>query len=272
MMAAIAVYFLIFFRTSAPPTPPSIAATIPMSEVTQGMWPDTKKLLANKNFLGVFFCYFIIFGIYAGFGLIVSPLFANAGMTDVAMQALVCMMFLSAGIFACFTVGKWLDKHNKYLFALRSVIICTGVVLGLGIYLIPLGEFWAATLFGISAGLFMVPIVPVGFAFATEVTFPTSSALVIGLMTCTANLILFFLNSVYYKILSPIPPATVGTKFSDRVVLFILTAEVGLAIIGSIFIKEDLRRLNSGKLEVDPDLLKDEATPLTSDTTKASSK
>lgn len=197
----------------------------------------------------------LVFGIYAGFGLIVSPLFLNAGIADQAVYCIVCMIFLVFGIIGCFTVGHWLDKHNKYLLALRVVIVATGAALALSIYLIPTGTIWGSVVFAVTAGLFMVPIVPVGFAFATEVTYPTSPALVIGIMTCTANLILFGLTSVYISILGDptssetLPPP--GGKENDRIVLFILTAEVGLAFVGSIFVKQDLRRLESGKLQVD---------------------
>lgn len=85
----------------------------------------------------------------------------------------------------------------------------------------------------------MVPIVPVGFAFATEVTHPLAPALVIGMMSCAANLLLFCLDFGYVAVLNG------QTVRDSRIILCVMTVEAFLALVGSFFIKEDLRRLSS---------------------------
>jgi hypothetical protein len=52
----------------------------------------------------------------------------------------------------------------------------------------------------------MVPIVPVGFAFATEVTYPVSPALVIGLMCCFGSVTCFLVAESFIVILSGSDP------------------------------------------------------------------
>lgn len=85
----------------------------------------------------------------------------------------------------------------------------------------------------------MVPIVPVGFAFATEVTFPVSPAMVIGLMTTVGNTVLFGLNYVYLAILSQ-------DDARGSIEVFLLFAAMALvSVILSLFIREDLRRASS---------------------------
>lgn len=45
------IYFWVVFRTSKPPTPPSLAATRRMQSITQGMCNDFKILMKNRNFV-----------------------------------------------------------------------------------------------------------------------------------------------------------------------------------------------------------------------------
>lgn len=57
----------------------------------------------------------------------------------------------------------------------------------------------------VGVGVLTVPIVPVGFAFATEVTHPVSPAMVIGLMTTFSNTVLFGITYVYLYLLKSAP-------------------------------------------------------------------
>ena len=85
----------------------------------------------------------------------------------------------------------------------------------------------------------MVPIVPVAFAFATELTHPLAPALVIGLMVCESQIALFFVNFGYLAILKN------QTEKSSQIVLCLLAFIAALSVLASLFIKEDLRRLDS---------------------------
>ncbi len=85
----------------------------------------------------------------------------------------------------------------------------------------------------------MVPVVPVGFAFATEVTHPVSPALVIGLMCCFGSVTCFVMTEIFVAILS-------GQNEKDTRLVFIIMAIMALgATFFSFFIREDLRRLSS---------------------------
>lgn len=96
-------------------------------------------------------------------------------------------------------------------------------------------------------GIFQVPIVPVCFAFATELTHPLSPALILGFMTCSSNLLLFGLQFGYLDLLQqpPIPPSLLPPPSGTRNVCIIMSALSGISFIASYFIKEDLRRLKS---------------------------
>ena len=94
-------------------------------------------------------------------------------------------------------------------------------------------------IFAAGAGITLVPIVPVGFAFATELTHPVAPAMVIGLITTFSNILLFGVQFAYLAILSN------GNIFDTRVVLIMFSLQAGLAFLASLGLREDLRRLDS---------------------------
>ena len=73
------LYFWVVFRTSRPPSPPSLAATRRKQSITQGMWKDTQILIANRNFLLVLGCFSMVYSIYAGIGFVINPLLIPLG-------------------------------------------------------------------------------------------------------------------------------------------------------------------------------------------------
>lgn len=73
------LYFWFVFRTSRPPSPPSLAATRRKQSITQGMWKDTKILIANRNFVLVLVVFSLVYSIYAGIGFVINPLLVPLG-------------------------------------------------------------------------------------------------------------------------------------------------------------------------------------------------
>jgi len=146
---------------------------------------------------------------------------------------------VSVGAVSCFSAGIFLDRTNKYLFALRFVTLGTCVSLVSAIFLSMTGNTGAIAVFGVMAGCTMVPIVPVAFAFAGEVTYPLAPAMVIGLMTTVSNLTLFVIQFLYAYLLKD------GKKEGSYITFGIMALEAFIAFVFTFFLKEDLRRLSS---------------------------
>jgi MFS family permease len=146
---------------------------------------------------------------------------------------------VSVGAVSCFSAGIFLDRTNKYLFALRFVTLGTCISLVSAIFLSMTGNTGAIAVFGVMAGCTMVPIVPVAFAFAGEVTYPLAPAMVIGLMTTVSNLTLFVIQFLYAYLLKD------GKKEGSYITFGIMALEAFIAFFFTFFLKEDLRRLNS---------------------------
>ena len=107
------IYFWIVFRTSKPPTPPSLVAMRRQTSITQGMWNDVKTISKNKNYI-IIFCFFsLVYATYAAYGMILDYLFHPLGYNNsyVAYTAMTAVFF---GAITAIITGRVLDKTSKY--------------------------------------------------------------------------------------------------------------------------------------------------------------
>ena len=123
-ISGVFLFFCVFFTKSAPKTPPSFAAMRNHSSITQGMVQDFKILISNKNFLWMALVYTLVFCVYSGLGIILALVFAPYGFNTFEIS-LLGMIFVLTGAVACYLMGIYLDRTNKYLIALRYVVIAT---------------------------------------------------------------------------------------------------------------------------------------------------
>lgn len=232
------VWFFIFFRNS-PPSPPSAVATRNHASITQGMGNDFRILLRNRNYMLILGSFSFIFFSYNAIGVNLALLFESHGANSFE-DSILGIIFVTVGAVCCFLSGIFLDRTNKYLFALRYVCLGTCISMVTAIFLSSTNQFWALCIFSVMAGMSMVPIVPIAFAFAGEVTYPISPAMVIGLMTTVSNLSLFIIQFLYaYLLRDPTKPK------GSYIVFGMMGIEAFIAFTFTCFLKEDLRRLSS---------------------------
>ena len=127
------------------------------------------------------------------------------------------MIFVFIGTFAAIGTGIYLDRTNRYLFALKTVSVSAFISLVIAIFLLPTGTLWAALIFCLIGGVSLVPIIPVAYSLSTESTHPIQPALVLGLMMSCAQLCLFFFAYIYLAILKN------GEKVNSRICLAVMT-------------------------------------------------
>ena len=200
MITFAVIYFFIVFKKSRPPTPPSPAATRRKESITQGMCKDFAILFTNVNFLLISAIYALMYTIYAGLGFVVGSLFAPFLYSGFDIS-LVGMVFVFVGTIAVLFCGIYLDRTNKYLFVLRMISVTSTLAMASSLLLIPTGNIWFALLFCVIGGACIIPIVPVCYALATEVTHPVQPAMVLGLLANFANFLLFVTDLFYISLL-----------------------------------------------------------------------
>jgi len=177
----------------------------------------------------------MLFGVYTTLGAIIDDISASYKYSD-KEAAIFGAVFVASGVVGAFVISTFLDKYNAYLKALRLVCfggLASGIIMKYTIAMGPEYFEYACVNIGV-AGFFIVPIIPVSFGFAVELTYPVSEAMSNGTMGLVSQVL-----SVIVTI--------VATRLADNdpgycIDLFLVMIAIGC--VASIFIKEDLRRIN----------------------------
>ena len=143
--------------------------------------------------------------------------------------------FITSGLLGSFFFGFLLDKTQKYLLILR--IVCFGTLAT------ALFVFWTLpteklSIFDVNIacmGFFILPIIPVGYSFSIELTFPVSEAMSNGIIMLFSQIVGTGVTYVSTKLIADSP-------FSG---LYLFAAMIAFSCFSSLMIKEDLRRIHS---------------------------
>ncbi|TPP63007.1 Feline leukemia virus subgroup C receptor protein 1 [Fasciola gigantica] len=190
------------------------------------------RVLKNRQFMLLFFSYGINTGVYYALGTLLNYILLDFFPGDAPIGWIGFTMVIS-GIAGSIIAGIALDRTKKhklinsliYLITLISMAVFTGVLQVKSI----------ALMFVISfvLGFAMTGILPLGFEFAAELTYPESEGLTSGLLNASAQLFGIILTLSTSKLKS------VYGSLAGNLLMTILLL-VGFILI--VTIKEDLRR------------------------------
>lgn len=149
-------------------------------------------------------------------------------------NAIIGSVFIISGIFGSFLGGYILDKHAKFKKSVILISIIGLVFYGCLMLSLKTGNLiLVATNFGL-IGFTVVPILPISFAFAVELSYPVPEAMSNGMM--------LLLSKIYGAVLGIGAGALSSQGPYWPILLFVGNALT--SAICSFFVKEDLRRLN----------------------------
>lgn len=200
-----------------------------------------------------------MFGFYVSLGNLILSIFSPFGLSphDISMVGL---YLLGAGIVGAILVGALVDRTGAY--KLTTVVLSMANLIFLGIVNQTVYHLdYSYALFLVSLllmGFSSVSYIPLSFSFAAELTFPLQPALVNGAMLLAGQASAFVQSLLYAFSLNvmtterdgtPVPEDELLIRQQDRVwwTIFIMIMVTAVALLMSIFIKEDLRRLSYGK-------------------------
>ena len=152
-----------------------------------------KLLWKNKNFCRFAVSYMNTYSIYTGLSAIVSNLLSPYGYTPSEVSK-AGILFICTGLVGAFAVSIKVDKSKKYLLTYQMIVIGT-LISSLAFHItLPLGNVYMLYLNNAFFGICLVPLTPIGYSFAAEMTHPVSKALTVGILQMTGSLSGFLLT------------------------------------------------------------------------------
>jgi sugar phosphate permease len=173
-----AVPFLLVVKEK-PPTPPSASAS--RKEEPLNFNRELKNLLKNKSYLLMCVSFTSLYGVYTSLGAVVAAVTSPYGYSGTA-NAIFGGTFIFFGVVGSFVLGVALDKTQKYKLMINATSLCAVFFIGVSFYTLPTGNvaLFAANLAFI--GFCVIPIIPISYGFAVELTFPIPEAMSNGMM------------------------------------------------------------------------------------------
>lgn len=133
------------------------------------IWEGSK----NKNYLLLVIVYSLQVGVNTAFGINIDPIFGENGLGFTSSKiALLGVAAVTMGVFSSMVNGALLKRYSRYLLMLRVFCFGTTGLLLTVMVLAPedLKMIIAVTM--IIGAMFLVPTIPIGIAFANEVSHP----------------------------------------------------------------------------------------------------
>ena len=200
------------------------------SEITQ--------LFRNKNYILLVMIFTLQYSVYTCLSAVMNSITRPYGYTPLG-ASLMGVSFVVLGVTGGLVFSIIIDKSQCYLKMLRFINCGSIIAGGLAFWCLPTGNI---TIFCSNLGmlgLFLLPIIAIGLSFCAELAYPISDSLSSGIMMLTSQ--------VYGTIVSYLATYLIENLNSPLAALGLFSAQFILSLFLTIFLKEDLRRINAGK-------------------------
>ncbi|KAJ8736680.1 hypothetical protein PYW08_007336 [Mythimna loreyi] len=225
------VFILLFFK-AAPPSPPSAAADMGNS-LDSNFLLSLKKLITNRNYVLLLISYGLNVGTFYAISTLLNQVILTyypGANVDAGRIGLVIVVAGMAGSVVC---GLILDKTHRFKETTLSVYAASVVGMLIFTFTLDCGYISVVYLSSILLGFFMTGYLPVGFEFASEVTYPEPEGTTSGILNAVVQIFGIVTTLLYEWMLG-----TVGDRWANLTLCALLA--FGTAITAAI--RSDLRR------------------------------
>lgn len=167
---------LIFFYQEKPPTAPSPSQHVPKDP----FWTSVVALFKNKNFMLLSIVYGVALAEFAAFSTIMDPVLSY--FHHESFSFLGGFLFITGGCVGAFVIGYVADKTLRFKFLLYLIQFGASYFLVVFCLCLVMDSEIAVMVLVFFAGFLTIPVIPVGFEFATELTFPMCEAMSAGFL------------------------------------------------------------------------------------------
>jgi len=231
IIATFSAGLIIIVARDAPPTPPSKDAK--SNDKDFSVMKELRILIKNKNYIYLCICYSFVHANNTALASIISSLTRDYGYSSTD-NGLFGGVYILSGIIGSVIAGLLLDKFQKFKMTLIVTILVAIFANILIFYTLPSGKVWLFALNIALNGIGIVPVSPISYAFAVELTFPTPEHVSNGLI---------ILPSKIYTGLLGLLVGYLSEYHDPRYAIFAFLLNAVISLVGTIFIKEDLKRL-----------------------------
>lgn len=141
--------------------------------------------------------YSLQIGVNTAFGINIDPIFGLSGLGFTSPQLAllgICVVFM--GVVSSMINGILLKRYRQYLLQLRIFCFGTATLLTLVLFIAgadPKGLISVMMIFG---AMFLVPTIPIGIAFANEVSYPMDETVSQGFVMMASQAFGFVLSEI----------------------------------------------------------------------------
>jgi len=204
ILITVASLILLVVIREKPEHPPSKIAITKKEDEEKGVCRTYQQLLLMKNYMLLVFVFTVLFAIYIALATIIDPLLTPFGY-EPGVIAILGAVFIVAGVISTMIIGILLDKTKKYLFILRLTTFMSFFSTAIAYFILPLNNTVLCIIVITVVGFCLVPIMAVGFAFATELTHPIPPVFSNGFMLCCSNIFAWLLSFLLLYIMAATP-------------------------------------------------------------------
>ncbi|XP_030021076.1 uncharacterized MFS-type transporter C09D4.1 isoform X2 [Manduca sexta] len=224
--------FIVLFFKAAPPSPPSAAADLG-SSLDSNFLQSIKQLLTNRNYILLLISYGLNVGTFYAISTLLNQVILTyypGAHEDAGRIGLVIVVAGMAGSVLC---GLVLDKTHRFKETTLAVYAASVVGMVIFTFTLDCGLIGVVYLSSILLGFFMTGYLPVGFEFASEVTYPEPEGTTSGILNAVVQIFGIVTTLLYEWMLG-----AVGDRWSNLT----LCALLALGAVITAGIKSDLRR------------------------------
>ena len=150
--------------------------------------------------------------------------------------------YIFVGIIGSMVFARQLDINRNYLKVLKVVCFGALVIWTLGIFIVPLNNVPILAIGEMLAGFFTIPIIPVGYQFGIEVSYPAGEAMSNGVFSFMVQIVSLLVTYI---------GTNLCTDETSVPCLIFVASLLAISAGFSLFVKEDLRRTNKKGKQVE---------------------
>ena len=170
---------LLIFAKAGPPTPPSASAS--RAQEPMNFKKDLGLLLKNRSYLLLCANFTFLYGVYTSVGAVVAALTTPYGYTS-THNAIFGGVFIFSGVSGSFVLGMILDRTQRFKLIINMISLSAIGFIGCGFFTLPSGSVALFSVNLMFIGFSVIPIIPISYAFAVELTYPIPEAMSNGMM------------------------------------------------------------------------------------------